>query len=719
MASQTPAGTRQNHRPRPVRNSSMRPPHMSRSTAFALPALLLVCGARAAPAEPIQQVEVTAGAQARRSDPVGRVSVARADIVRYGDGNLSAVLKRQPGISVANGEVRMRGLGAGYTQILINGEPVAAGFSIDSIAASLIDRIDILRTGSAEFGSQAIAGTINIILRKTGAQRELSAAAGLRPGRIDPGAALRLGDQAGPVAWSLAADLSRSGVDYLARIRENFGDKVGEAAATARATDEEGERTMTRLGLAPRINWNMANGDTLAWQALVDHSRETAHGSASETLLRGQASAFPENGFAIRSRIASARSDLTWTHQAGAQATLLVKAGVNRNRRDNAYVFTGTGPGTLVRKVDSNAIDNAATLSGKYLAQLGDGHSLGLGWDAGRTVRTEERLQRDTTADALPLGRLDEMHRAVVSRMALFAQDEWSVTPRLQAYLGVRWEGTRTSSEDIRGSASVPSPIVQLLWKLPGSGKDQLRLAIARTYKAPAPRLLVPRRFTINNGNSPTNPDVRGNPHLRPELAWGIDTGYETWFGKGGQAAISGHARRIEDATVQTLEHDARGWVATPSNNGRASVAGIEFDARIPLGAQIDARANAARNWSRLDAVPGPDNRLAGQVRASANLGVDYRPAPPFALGANLNLQFGGRVQSTPHLRSNSGPVRVLDLYGTWKIDARSQLRLTVTDALHQDRINDQRFQDMDGWSERESATASRTVVRLALELKL
>ncbi|UUZ51030.1 hypothetical protein LP420_16395 [Massilia sp. B-10] len=56
----------------------------------------------------------------------------------------------------------------------------------------------------------------------------------------------------------------------------------------------------------------------------------------------------------------------------------------------------------------------------------------------------------------------------------------------------------------------------------------------------------------------------------------------------------------------------------------------------------------------------------------------------------NLNLQFGGPVQATPLLRTYTGPARLLDLYGVWKIDSATQLRLTVTDALHQDRISRQ-----------------------------
>jgi outer membrane receptor for ferrienterochelin and colicins len=619
---------------------------------------------------------------------------------------------------VVNGEIRMRGLGAGYTQILVNGEPVPAGFSIDSIAPSLIDRIEIARTASAEFGTQAIAGTINILLKKAGGalQRDLTAASGLRAGLANPAASLRFADQLGAVAWSLGADLSRTVTQYEAL----YDTTIGGTAPARRLTADWSDRTITRLGLSPRLTWKMDGGDSLAWQALLDRARDDAHGGASETLLAGAPTSYPENRFAIHSTIASVRSDLTWTHNTGDGGKLLAKAGINRNKRENAYVFRGAGQTSLVRAVDSDAIDNSVTLSGKYLAQLGAGHSLGLGWDGGRTQRTEQRLQDDTTAEGLPLYSLDEDYRARVTRMALFAQDEWAVTARLQAYLGLRWEGLRTSIAgrtlaETGVRASVPSPIVQLLWKLPDSEKDQVRLAISRTYRAPTSRQLVPRRFTTNNGNGPTNPDARGNPALRPELAWGIDAGYERYFGKSGSVSVSAYARRIDDAIVNDLSQDERGWVATPFNNGGARTAGLEIDTRVPLGPRTELRANAARNWSRLDGVPGPDNRLADQVRASANLGLDVRATPAWTYGMNLNLQFGGPVQATPLLRTYTGPVRLLDLYGLWKIDPASQLRLSVTDALHQDRINRQQAGD----ETLIGATASRTLVRLSLEMKL
>jgi outer membrane receptor for ferrienterochelin and colicins len=78
----------------------------------------------------IQQVEVRASPDAydpRRDDTVSKILVNHNEIVKYGDTNVLDVLKRVPGVTVRSdggrgSEVRMRGLGSGYTQLLINGE---------------------------------------------------------------------------------------------------------------------------------------------------------------------------------------------------------------------------------------------------------------------------------------------------------------------------------------------------------------------------------------------------------------------------------------------------------------------------------------------------------------------------------------------------------------------------------------------------------------------
>lgn len=137
--------------------------------------------ASATEAAAAQKVEVTGSADQynpRRDDTAAKIVVTQEELARYGDTTLSDVLKRQPGITVSGGnagrgggEIRMRGLGAGYTQILLNGEPAPPGFTLDSLPPSQVERIEIVRAATAEFSTQAIAGTINIVLKNKGDRR--------------------------------------------------------------------------------------------------------------------------------------------------------------------------------------------------------------------------------------------------------------------------------------------------------------------------------------------------------------------------------------------------------------------------------------------------------------------------------------------------------------------------------------------------------------------
>ena len=681
-----------------------------------------------APPTPVQRVEVQgqSAAEQRRNDTAARITVGRDELARFGDSSLSEVLKRQPGISVVNGDIRMRGLGAGYTQILVNGEPVAQGFTIDSIAPSLIDRIEIMRSGSAEFGAQAIAGTINVILKKPGgrALRELTLSAVARPGYPDPSASLRVSDKHGQLAWSVGADLSRLKTEYLGTVRETSSAADG-ALTAERSIDERNYSSTSRIGLTPRLTWTLPNNDKLEWVSVLDRGTQTAHGAMSETVRLGDPTQYPDNSWRIASTLHSERSDITWTHTVGTDGKLLVKAGVNRNTRDNDYLFTGaSNTETLARSVLSDVIDNTASLSGKYLAPLGQAHSLGLGWDAGRTSRSEFRLQRDTTFGGALLYTLAEDYQAAITRLAVFAQDEWQATPRLQVYLGARWEGLDTAVagrtlDEVRARSSVLSPVASLLWKLPDSEKDQLRLSLSRTYKAPTSRMLVPRRYTTNNDSGPNNPDSRGNPALRPELAWGVDAGYERYFGAGGMVSISAYGRKIDQVTVQTLFQENGVWMSSPFNSGSARAWGIEFDTKTTLGTRIDLRANAARNWSRLEAIPGPDNRLTDQVAGTVNAGLDYRYSPALTMGVNFNLQFGGTTRLAAERLVYSAPQRTLDAYALWKLDKTMKLRLSGANLLAREEFDSRSYRGAGMNTARDVTVQGRMKIKLVLEKSL
>ncbi len=179
------------------------------------------------------------------------------------------------------------------------------------------------------------------------------------------------------------------------------------------------------------------------------------------------------------------------------------------------------------------------------------------------------------------------------------------------------------------------------MWKLPDPLKRQLRLGLSRTYKAPATASLVPRRYTVNNNNGPTNSHTQGNPDLRPELAWGLDVACESYFANSGFAGLSAYARHVDSVTTPTLFQDRGEWVNSLGNSGTAKVCGIELELKVPLrslwpvAADMDVRANLARNKSLLSSVAGPNNMLGGQTPVSANLGFDHRATNAVKLGGN------------------------------------------------------------------------------------
>ncbi|MEL6194216.1 MAG: TonB-dependent receptor [Bacteroidota bacterium] len=90
---------------------------------------------------------------------------------------ISEVLNFQPGVRVETNcqncgftQVRLNGLEGAYSQILINSRAVFSAlnsvYGLDQIPTSIVDRIEVVRSGgSALYGSNAIAGTINIITK--------------------------------------------------------------------------------------------------------------------------------------------------------------------------------------------------------------------------------------------------------------------------------------------------------------------------------------------------------------------------------------------------------------------------------------------------------------------------------------------------------------------------------------------------------------------------
>jgi iron complex outermembrane receptor protein len=142
-----------------------------------------------------EEVVVTGSRIARGSDfesPSPVLTVDRESIERSGYNNLQQLMEKMPANgagafstrgnnqdSTANGaaSISLRGLGADATLVLVNGRRVAISsfaenvttnfVDINSIPVAAIERVEVLKDGSsAVYGSDAVAGVINIILRE-------------------------------------------------------------------------------------------------------------------------------------------------------------------------------------------------------------------------------------------------------------------------------------------------------------------------------------------------------------------------------------------------------------------------------------------------------------------------------------------------------------------------------------------------------------------------
>lgn len=659
----------------------------------------------------------------RRDDPVGRVIVGREELQRFGDTSLTGALQRVAGVSVANGEIRLRGMGAGYTQILIDGEPAPGGFAVESLSPDLVERIEIQRSAQADASAQAVAGSINIVMRSAAgpARRTIKLAAERGWRTTSPSLAMQWTGRDGIAGYGLGVTLLED------RRRERLGIDEQSGEIDRRHFDEDDDVRLRKLSVAPRIDVNFAGGDKLGWQGLIDLAASDASVRQLETTLQGTPTPSPDARWRALYDTWLLKSDVTWSHRTDA-GRLVLKAGVEANGRDGDYVFRGIDAGGtpwLRRAVLSGAFERRASTSGKYLTPVAVGHDMALGWDGALTRRSESRTQRDTDPldpASTPFYTLDQRYAATVGRLGLYAQDEWAIDARLQAYLGLRWEilDTRTSGADIIGASTasrVWSPIAQMVWKLPDSPRNQLRLALARTYKAPQPRNLVPRRFTVSNDNSPATPDYQGNPLLRPELAWGLDAALESYFAGDAMATVSAYVRRIQNVTLLALMQENGVWVSMPVNGAGASVHGIELDTRMPVPGtpSVTVRANLARNWSRVDGLAGPYNRLANQAPITANIGLDASLANNASAGANFRVAGGWNARTAQSLVEVTGIVRELEAYAAWQA-THGKWRLTLSDVLHPVRRTGQLYDDGDYASARMTASPRHARVRLQFE---
>ena len=670
------------------------------------------------PAEPtggpqpsvIQRVEIVArqgSTELRRAASFAKQVYGREELDRYGDTNALDVMRRLPGVNVDTGGPRMRGLGAGYTQILINGDPAPPGFNLDQLSPSQIERIEVIKASTAEQSAQAVAGSINVILKESSRRSFSTLRLGLGSGIDRPLGNLNysINESAGPFSLSLPVSL----FEWNRQIRNLVDRRMAGTNGQPAVSEQLGTGTSGGWGynFAPRLNYKVSDEQTLSlatffqkgfWNYRTDYVNRTVSGNPvfDDDATQG---GYWENR----------RGNLTWINRFSEDQRIEIKAGVQQSR--SAFDLRNLRAGATILQTTGLNQDDAVTQAGKYSQLLGTSHTLTAGWDLENRNRQEKRTTTNGAGDALLPSFEGQPFEAQMRRQAYYIQDEWEISPQWQLNLGLRNE--RIASESSNASmpvlnvSSVLSPLAHVTYKFDPKSRDMVRASLTRSYKAPGLNALLSRPvinaayINTNQTNTYLAPDRLGNPALSPELATGLDIAYENYLSNDGIFSVGIFHRNLTNVVRNLTElrnvswASAPRWITQPQNFSNAVTSGLEFELRgrasdlmpqlMGNAKALNLRTSLSLYSSSIAALPGPNNRLDGQQPWSANLGFDQRiSGMPLSVGGNLSITPGYDTRQTAEQWLKRSSAKGIDLFAMMPLSPTMSLRAAASAGVQQ-----------------------------------
>ncbi len=679
----------------------------------------------------------------REYSTTSRIFIGRAELARYADTQLSDTLRRLPGVTVDSvggqaPQVRLRGFNSGYARVLIDGEPIPPNFSLDSISPEAVERIEIHRVATAEVSGASIAGVLNIVLRKRVdfGSTVLSATSELRGGKSQSNATATFAGKKPSLDYSLVAVVNRTSVDYpqvgtderVSSLLDGSFVRRYEKSATESGTNgsvsaklQFSRPEMARISFDSFTRANSISGSTI---------------ERTDAFVGANLISAPNSALIYTWRSNMHRVNLGVQSDFGGALAMDAKVGAYIGRRSAAAAFDTFaigGEALLNRVISSSSDDRTVFTSGRFKVDLFGQHALVAGWNVSEDRHSEDRIQRDLFVRDFPPNNIDEAYDTVVRQSAIYVQDEWSLSDKFSAYAGVRSEAltTRVSGTSLNPAlarVNTIAPSAQLRWTLPTNFRDTVRFAISRSYRAPTAGELTPRRFVASN-NSPTTPDLQGNPLLVPELAWGSDGSIERTWRPGALTSVGFFHRAITNVIYPQVRRDPESsqWISSPQNLGRATAYGVEADGKVtfPLVASgvsaLVVKANFVKTWSSVAAIPSPGNQLNRQAPFSSNVSLDVDlTGIPVTWGMNLGFRQQGFVRASAQLTSYVQSTRALDCYLLWRISPSTSIRLSGINLWPSANAESSVFSSYDSTTFRRAITnPSVRAFRAVLEVKL
>jgi len=670
------------------------------------------------------------------------------------------MLKRVPSVAFLSDVleydgVRLRGLDPGYTQILINGNRVpGAGFDrsffVDRIPAELVDRIEIVRSSSADRSGDAIAGALNIVLRD---------GYSLDGGYIRAGAAQYPDDEIEPtlgVVWGGEALGGQLLVGASTQGRRNpklkFSERFDEPGGTLENTEVQ---TDTRSGDDYSLNLDYTadvgpgklglNAFYVRTDRLQDEdSLEYRSGIETNANLL----TVNVNDLDIRTDNYQVGAQYEWQAAGGETRIRLGYAGIDDEQselEDETEYLRDANPFPEADRFtgDRTFVDiRDRELSGeiRHTRDLGD-NELRLGVEATRKDRdTSITLDRNriTIPNApaprpvipgvfgpfLPLaGGLNTIEETRIEPFAKLS----GTSGALEWETGLRYQQTDVEINDLtvapadaraQNDYGVFLPSGHLRWNLDDT--HRLTASVARTMRHPGFDQISPALILAELGDN----DLLGNPDLEPETAWGLDLGWERRLGSRGVVGVNAFYRDItnliEIANTGVEGDEGPGtFVLQPRNTGDGQVWGLELDLSTPLTALGLENTGVFFNYSWLDSEINDvfgKRKFNDQSDDVFNVGfIQQLPTLEASFGASYRKQGEafGRIVSREIVTSYGGD---LEVFVEKRFGDQWTLRLTGSNLLDSskdevfdkfDTIDDQINRDYDEY-ELETESAGR-----------
>jgi outer membrane receptor for ferrienterochelin and colicins len=623
-------------------------------------------------------------------------------------------LSRVPGVAFTSdiGErdaPQMRGLGEGFTQVLVNGRPIPGAGNdrtvfVDRIPAEIIDRIEIVRSPSANIDSQGIGGTINIILKDG---MSLPPGVIARAGVIydtdneefNPLGALSASGRTDDrrMAWSATFDYqNRYNVKVL---DQQLFDDTSPGFATAgdgrslfdpdgfdpttpstvavEHEDQIDTRDSTDMSFNGDLTFDLGGDNSLRLdgfflnterdesEAVAKYEREdgtlTANDDVSDEewefdAFESQAQHIEQQSYGV-SALFEGRLAPSWTFESEARYA-------NFTEDSDQIDFEDEPPEPVERELIASddtelSLDGALTFNSESFAEaLGvDGFEFEFGMAVKQKTR-DYALQafEDDNGD----GDFDDPDDDVTPNSGLFQYEEerldaWiqaevEFTPAFTVQVGLRSESTSSEANVVGGasgsnSANELNPSAHVQWNVWDNG--QIRASIARTVRRPSLDQVVP----FADGDSPEDDDETfGNPDLEQETAWGWDIGYEHRLAGRGVIGFNYFHRDIENLISLVNTGVSTGvpgaFEYTYANTGDGEVSGWEVDVSTPLTFIGLDETGFFANYTSLDSeriepLTGLEARFNAQPEYVYNWGITQN-IPSWDMSAGFSYRKQG-----------------------------------------------------------------------------